>query len=190
MKFGYARVSKNEQNLDIQIQKLKDAKCEEIFTEKASGAKDSRPELAKLLSKLRRGDTVYVVRLDRLGRRMTKLIELINDFKEDGVEFVSLENNIDTTTPLGMVLFSMCAAFSEMERELIRERVKAGLDAAHKKGRRGGRPKSMTTSKLEMLLSLKKSEGCSVTQMCNMVGSIRPEPWCKNLDMNREGESY
>ncbi len=74
------------------------------------------------------GDTVYVVRLDRLGRRMAKLIELINDFKEDGVEFVSLENNIDTTTPLGMVLFSMCAAFSEMERELIRERVKAGLD--------------------------------------------------------------
>jgi DNA invertase Pin-like site-specific DNA recombinase len=173
MKFGYARASKNEQNLEIQIQKLKYAKCEEIFTEKASGAKDSRPELAKLLSKLRRGDTVYVVRLDRLGRRMTKLIELINDFKDDGVEFVSLENNIDTTTPLGMVLFSMCAAFSEMERELIRERVKAGLDAAHKKGRRGGRPKSMTASKLEMLLSLKKSEEFSVTQICNMVGITR-----------------
>lgn len=185
MKFGYARVSKNEQNLDIQIQKLKDAKCEEIFTEKASGAKDSRPELAKLLSKLRRGDTVYVVRLDRLGRRMTKLIELINDFKEDGVEFVSLENNIDTTTPLGMVLFSMCAAFSEMERELIRERVKAGLDAAHKKGRRGGRPKSMTTSKLEMLLSLKKSEGCSVTQMCNMVGITR-SVYYRAINENKE----
>lgn len=185
MKFGYARVSKNEQNLDIQIQKLKDAKCEEIFTEKASGAKDSRPELAKLLSKLRRGDTVYVVRLDRLGRRMTKLIELINDFKEDGVEFVSLENNIDTTTPLGMVLFSMCAAFSEMERELIRERVKAGLDAAHKKGRRGGRPKSMTTSKLEMLLSLKKSEGFSVTQMCNMVGITR-SVYYRAINENKE----
>jgi DNA invertase Pin-like site-specific DNA recombinase len=173
MKFGYARVSKNEQNLEVQIQKLKDADCEEIFMEKASGAKGSRPELTKLLSKLRRGDTVYVVRLDRLGRRMTKLIELINGFKDDGVEFVSLENNIDTTTPLGMVLFSMCAAFSEMERELIRERVKAGLDAAHKKGRIGGRPKSMTPSKLETLLSLKKSEEFSVTQICNMVGISR-----------------
>jgi len=173
MKFGYARVSKNEQSLEIQIQKLKEAGCEEIFTEKASGAKDSRVELAKLLDKLRTGDIVYVVRLDRLGRRMSKLIELINQFKEDGVEFVSLENNIDTTTPLGMVLFSMCAAFSEMERELIRERVKAGLDAAHKKGRKGGRPKSMTGSKLKTLLSLKKSDDYSVTQMCKMVDITR-----------------
>lgn len=110
---------------------------------------------------------------DRFGRRMTKLIELINDFKDDGIEFVSLENNIDTTTPLGMVLFSMCAAFSEMECELIRARVKAGLDAAHKKERRGGRPKSMTASKLEMLFSLKKSEEFSVTQICNMIGITR-----------------
>ena len=185
MKFGYARVSKNEQNLEIQIQKLKEANCEEIFTEKVSGAKDSRPELSNLLSKLRRGDTVYVVRLDRLGRRMTKLIELINDFKEDGVEFVSLENNIDTTTPIGMVLFSMCAAFSEMERELIRERVKAGLDAAHKKGRRGGRPKSMTAPKLEMLLSLKKSEEFSVTQICNMVGITR-SVYYRAMNENKE----
>jgi len=185
MKFGYARVSKNEQNLEVQIQKLKEAHCEEIFMEKASGAKDSRPELTKLLSKLRRGDTVYVVRLDRLGRRMTKLIELINDFKDDGVEFVSLENNIDTATPLGMVLFSMCAAFSEMERELIRERVKAGLDAAHKKGRRGGRPKSMTAPKLETLLSLKRSGEFSVTQICNMVGITR-SVYYRTINQNKE----
>jgi DNA invertase Pin-like site-specific DNA recombinase len=104
---------------------------------------------------------------------MMKLIELINRFKEQGISFVSLENNIDTTTPVGMVLFNMCAAFSEMERELIRERIKAGLDAAHKKGRKGGRPKVMTSQKIETLLSLKKSDGFSVSQICKMVGISR-----------------
>ena len=101
--------------------------------EKVSGVKAERKELNRLIDKLRKGDTVCVVRLDRLGRRMLKLIELINNFKEKGINFVSLENNIDTTTPMGMVLFSMSAAFAEMERELIRERIIAGLDAAHKK---------------------------------------------------------
>jgi DNA invertase Pin-like site-specific DNA recombinase len=173
MKFGYARVSKNEQSLEIQIQQLKDAGCEEIFMEKVSGAKDNRTELNRMMEKLRTGDILYVVRLDRLGRRMMKLIELINTFKEKGISFVSLENNIDTTTPVGMVLFNMCAAFSEMERELIRERVKAGLNAAHKKGRKGGRPKALTPQKLETLLSLKKSEEFSVSQICKMAGVTR-----------------
>lgn len=173
MKFGYARVSKNEQSLEIQIQKLKEAGCDEIFMEKVSGAKNDRTELNRLMEKLRKGDIVCVVRLDRLGRRMIKLIELINGFKDEGVQFVSLENNIDTTTPLGMVLFSMCAAFSEMERELIRERVKAGLDAAHKKGRKGGRPRSLTPEKLETIHSLKKAGEFSVSQICSMVDVTR-----------------
>ena len=99
--------------------------------------------------------------------------QLINDFKAKGVEFVSLENNIDTTTPLGMILFSMCAAFSEMERELIRERVKAGLDAAHQKGGKGGRPKSLTPKKLETIISLKKSGEFSVSQICIMAEVTR-----------------
>jgi DNA invertase Pin-like site-specific DNA recombinase len=169
MKFGYARVSKNEQSLDIQIQKLTAAGCHEIFKEKISGAKDDRTQLNLLISKLRAGDTVCVVRLDRLGRRMIKLIELINGFKDKDIEFVSLENNIDTTTPMGMVLFTMCAAFSEMERELIKERVKAGLDAAHSKGRKGGRPKALTSDKQKKLTSLIKSKEFSVTEICNMV---------------------
>lgn len=173
MKFGYARVSKNEQSLDIQIQKLKNADCDEIFMEKVSGAKDNRIELNRLMEKLRKDDIVCVVRLDRLGRRMMKLIELINGFKERGIEFISLENNIDTTTPLGMVLFNMCAAFSEMERELIRERVKVGLEAANKKGRKGGRPKVLTPTKLETLLFLKKSGEFSVSQICKMAGVTR-----------------
>lgn len=90
MKFGYARVSKSDQNIEIQAQKLTTAGCEEIFQEKISGAKDDRPQLKAMLSKLRKGDIVYVVRLDRLGRRMIKLIELINNFKAKGIEFVSL----------------------------------------------------------------------------------------------------
>lgn len=173
MKFGYARVSKNDQSLDIQIKKLKIAGCDEIFQEKISGVKEDRSELKKLIDKLRWGDTVCVIRLDRLGRKMLQLVDLINSFKKNGINFVSLENNIDTTTPLGMVLFSMCAAFSEMERELIKERVKAGVEAAHAKGRRGGRPKALTKEKEEMLGSLLISDKFSVTQICQIVGITR-----------------
>ncbi|HLD95159.1 MAG TPA: recombinase family protein [Alphaproteobacteria bacterium] len=173
MKFGYARVSKNDQSLDIQVQKLKAVACDEILMEKVSGANDDRKELKRLLDKLRPGDTVCVVRLDRLGRRMSKLIELINDFKENGINFISLENHIDTTTPIGMVLFSMCAAFSEMERELIRERVKAGIESAHKKGRKGGRPKALTPEKLETLKSLVKADTFSVKKLCELTEITR-----------------
>ncbi len=173
MKFGYARVSKNDQNLDIQIHKLNDAGCDEIFKEKISGARDDRPQLDALINKLRRGDIVYVVRLDRLGRRMIKLIELINNFKSKGIEFISLENNIDTTTPIGMLLFNICAAFSEMERELIRERVKAGVDAALENGRKGGRPKSLTLEKEVIFKALLKAGNMSVKQVCTTVGISR-----------------
>ena len=173
MKFGYARVSKNDQSLDIQIQKLKAVGCDEIFQEKVSGVKEDRKELSLLISKLRSGDTVCVVRLDRLGRRMLKLITLINEFKEKQVNFVALENDIDTTTHLGMVLFSMCAAFSEMERALIIERVKAGVDAAHAKGRKGGRPRALTAAKKELLSSFRANDTFSVTQICEMVGITR-----------------
>ena len=173
MKFGYARVSKNEQSLDIQLQKLQQAGCDEIYQEKISGAKNDKTQLNILLSKLRKGDTVCVVRLDRLGRRMSKLVELINHFKSCGIDFISLENNIDTTNPMGMLLFTMCAAFAEMERLLITERVKAGLEAAHKKGRKGGRPKSLTDQKLKKLRHLVKSNDFSVTEMCDMVEITR-----------------
>ena len=173
MKFGYARVSKNDQSLDIQIQKLKSVGGDEIFQEKVSGVKEDRKELNLLINKLRPGDIVCVVRLDRLGRRMLKLITLINEFKEKQVNFVALENNIDTTTPLGMVLFSMCAAFSEMERALIIERVKAGVEAAHAKGRKGGRPRALTPDKKELLASFRANDAFSVTKICEMVGITR-----------------
>lgn len=173
MKFGYARVSKQEQSLEIQVQQLTHAGCDEIFQEKISGAKDDRPELKHMLDKLRKGDIVCVVRLDRLGRRMMKLIELINHFRNNDIAFVALDNQLDTTNPLGMALFTVCAAFAQMERDLIRERVKAGLDRAHQKGRKGGRPKALTHEKHKHLMSLKESDTFSVREICTMVGITR-----------------
>ncbi|APC96163.1 MULTISPECIES: recombinase family protein [Francisella] len=169
MKFGYARVSKEQQSLNIQIQKLKEAGCDEIFSEKVSGAKDDREQLQELLNRLRPGDTVCVVRLDRLGRRMIKLTSLINELHKKNVQFISLENNIDTTTPMGMLLFNICAAFSQMERELIKERVSAGVAAARARGRKGGRPKSLNSKSIKKLLKLKNSGEFSVKQICEIM---------------------
>lgn len=169
MKFGYARVSKEQQSLDIQIQKLTEAGCDEIFSEKASGAKDDREQLQELLNRLRPGDSVCVVRLDRLGRRMIKLMNLINELHNKDVQFISLENNIDTTTPMGMLLFNICAAFSQMERELIKERVSTGVAAAREKGRKGGRPRSLSEKGINKLIKLRESGEFSVKQMCEIM---------------------
>lgn len=173
MKFGYARVSKPEQSLDVQIQKLKDAGCDEIFKEKISGAETNRPQLQELLKKAHKGDTICVVRLDRLGRRMIKLVELVNILKEKGIEFVSLENNLDTTTPIGMLLFNVCAAFSEMERELTRERVIAGLYSAKQNGRKGGRPRVIDNNKAKLITSLRLAGNMSVSEICKAAGVSR-----------------
>ena len=181
MKFGYARVSTNDQSLDIQIKKLKAAGCEKIFSEKISGAKNNRKELNRLLDQIREGDTICVVRLDRLGRRMIKLAEMILDFKDRGINFESLDNKIDTSTPMGMLMFNICAAFSEMERELIKERVQAGIEAAKSTGRNGGRPKSLTPEKAEKLKRLKASGEFSVSQMCKMVGITRSVYYRENM---------
>ena len=173
MKFGYARVSTQEQSLDVQIKKLKDFGCDEIYSEKISGNSSLRPELEKLLSRLRKGDTLCVVRLDRLGRRMIQLIEFINDFKEKGIEFVSLDNHIDTSTPMGMLLFNICAAFSQMERELIKERVNAGLASAREKGNHGGRPTVLSPDKRQLLETLHLAGNMSSTQIYKTVGISR-----------------
>jgi len=125
------------------------------------------------MERLRPGDTVCEVRLDRLGRRMMKLIQLIEDFSQRRVNFVSLENNLDTTTPMGMLLFSICAAFAEMERALIRELVLAGLSTAQAQGCRGGRPKSLTPEKQATLNALRQTGQFSVSQICATVGITR-----------------
>jgi|SRR5271166_197461 len=158
MKYGYARISTPEQHLEIQVERLQEAGCDEIFQETFSGSKDARPQLSIMMAKLKPGDTVTVVRIDRLGRRMMKLIELITHFRENNIVFVSLENNIDTGTPIGMMVFNMFAAFSEMERELIIERTKAGLAIARAQGRRGGSKIKLTPEKVAHIKALYESK--------------------------------
>ncbi|MCP4457011.1 MAG: recombinase family protein [Cytophagales bacterium] len=138
MRIGYARVSTKDQKLEMQLEALEEHGCELIFKEKKSAAKE-RPELDKMLAQLRKEDQVVVWKLDRLGRSLRHLVNLINKFNETGVQFVSLNDNIDTTTAQGRLMFNLFASFAEFERELISERTKAGLANARAKGRKGGR---------------------------------------------------
>lgn len=138
MKIGYARVSTKDQNLDLQIKALQESGCQEIFSEKVSAVKE-RPELERMIRILRKGDIVIVWKLDRLGRSLKHLIDLMTMFRDQGVEFISVNDNIDTTTIHGRLIFNIFASFAEFERELISERTKAGLAAAREKGRIGGR---------------------------------------------------
>ena len=140
MLIGYARVSTTEQNLDLQIDALQKAGCELLFHDTISGAKAERPGLKDALSHLRRDDTLVVWKLDRLGRTTKGLIDLAESLKERGIGFKSLQDNIDTGTPIGQFFFVLMSAIAELERSMIRERSKAGLAAARARGRKGGRP--------------------------------------------------
>ncbi|QHV96697.1 recombinase family protein [Spirosoma endbachense] len=144
MLFGYARVSTQDQNLNLQLDDLKKAGCQKIFQEKVSSIKE-RPQLQKLLEILREGDTIMVWKLDRLGRSLKELFTLVNDFQAKGIGFCSLNDAIDTTTAQGRLVFNLFASLAEFERDLIRERTKAGLAAARARGRVGGRPKGLST---------------------------------------------
>ena len=143
MIIGYARVSTKDQNLELQLDALKNFGCEKILKEKQSAVKE-RPELDKMLSILRKGDKVVVWKLDRLGRSLKHLIDLMNEFKAKEVEFISLNDNIDTTTIQGRLIFNLFASFAEFERELIRERTLAGLKTARENGRTGGKKPGLT----------------------------------------------
>ena len=142
MKIGYARVSTRDQNLELQIEALQKFGCEKLFQEKQSAVKE-RPELERMLTMLRAGDVVVVWKLDRLGRSLRHLVDLMALFKEKEVEFISLNDNIDTTTIQGRLIFNLFASFAEFERELIRERTMAGLKKAKENGRIGGRKKGL-----------------------------------------------
>ena len=140
MLIGYARVSTQDQNLDLQLDALKQAGCELLFTDTLSGAKAERPGLKDTLSHLRRDDTLVVWKLDRLGRTTKGLTDLVEQLKERGIGFKSLQDNIDTSTPMGQFFFVVFSAIAELERSMIREWSKAGLLAAKARGRKGGRP--------------------------------------------------
>ena len=144
MKIGYARVSTQDQNLEMQLDALSKAGCEQIFQEKASGVKSERPELLAMQQILRKGDVIYIYKLDRLGRSLKHLLELTSDFEKQGVGLVSLNDHIDTTTAQGRLIFNIFASLSEFERDLIRERTKSGLEAARARGRKGGRSRGLS----------------------------------------------
>ncbi|GAB3513350.1 recombinase family protein [Spirosoma knui] len=143
MLVGYARVSTQDQNLALQLDDLKKAGCHKIFQEKVSSVK-ARPQLQKLLEIVREGDTIFVWKLDRLGRSLKELFTLINDFQAREIGFRSLNDAIDTTTAQGRLVFNLFASLAEFERDLIRERTLAGLAAARARGRIGGRPKGLS----------------------------------------------
>jgi DNA invertase Pin-like site-specific DNA recombinase len=169
MRFGYVRVSTIDQNLDMQLDALKKAGCDKIFEEKASGKRDDRPELNRLLDQLRQGDTLVVYKLDRLGRSTFKLLELTADFERQGIEFISIVDCIDTTTPVGKFFFRTMASIAELERDIIAERTRAGLQAARARGRIGGRPKT-DRSKLEAAISLYHAGKMSVPEIVDATG--------------------
>lgn len=148
MLVGYARVSTDDQNLDLQLDALKAAGCKELFTDKVTGIAKTKDGLEAALKYVREGDTLVVWKLDRLGRTVKGLVELVEGFQARGVQFKSVTDSIDTSTPAGRFFFHVMAALAEMERELIKERTKAGLSAARARGRKGGRKPKMDASKI------------------------------------------
>ncbi len=171
-KFGYARVSSNDQRLDLQLDALNNVGCDKIFSEKMSATKD-RPQLEAMNSQLRSGDVVVVWKLDRLGRSLRQLVNLVNWYREIGVEFISINDNIDTTSAQGRLTFNLFASFAEFEREIISERTRAGLQAAKKKGRVGGRKTGLSKPnqlKAFAILQMLKDESKSVADIQRELG--------------------
>ncbi len=145
MKIGYARVSTRDQNLDLQVDALKRAGCERIYQDVASGSKTERPALDELLGQLRADDVLVIWKLDRMGRSLAHLVELVGDLVARKVGLLSLNDPLDTTSAQGRLVFNLFASLAEFERELIRERTQAGLSAARARGRVGGRPKGLSS---------------------------------------------
>jgi len=173
MLIGYARVSTTNQNLDLQKDALLAAGCERIYTDIASGAKAQRPGLDDALQYCRPDDMLVVWKLDRLGRSLPHLVETVRDLVARNVGFKSLQENIDTTTSDGKLIFHIFASLAEFERDITRERTNAGLSAARARGRKGGRPKGVDEKKKKAALSLKKDPERSVKEICEIVGISR-----------------
>lgn len=162
MLVGYARVSTQDQKQALQLDALKGAGCERIFEEKASGAQRDRPQLKAALDYMRAGDTLVVWKLDRLARSMKQLIETVEGLEGQGIGFRSLTEAIDTTTPGGRLVFHIFGALAEFERSIIRERTRAGLDAARARGRRGGRPPKLREKDLVAARAMLANEAITV----------------------------
>jgi DNA invertase Pin-like site-specific DNA recombinase len=174
MKIGYVRVSKQEQHEALQIDALKEAGCEKWFLDKMTGSKAERKGLDETLAYLRPGDTLVVWKLDRAGHSLTHLIELLKGLKERDIEFISLTEQIDTTTPGGKLIFHLMGALAEFEHDLIRERTNAGLAAAKARGRKGGRPRKLKTNgKVALARQMFTDQSHSIPEICTTLGISR-----------------
>ena len=172
-RLGYARVSTLEQDPQLQLDALAGAGVDEVFVDHASGVLAERPELSRLMGRLRPGDTLVVWRLDRLGRSTSHLLQTVSELGERGIGFHSLTEAIDTTTPAGRLLFGILASLAAFERDLIRERTMAGLTAARAQGRVGGRPSLMTPDKLAIALQM-LAQGKPKSVIARTIGVSRP----------------
>ena len=170
MLVGYARVSTLDQKLHLQLDALREAGCDRLFTDHVSGAKAERPGLQKALDYVRGGDTLVVWKLDRFGRSLKDLVERMEELKGRGVGFQSLTEGIDTTNPTGRLVLHVFAALAEFERELIQERTRAGLESARARGRKGGRPPAMDVRKVALASRLMRDPSISVAEVCAAVG--------------------
>lgn len=171
MLIGYARVSTTDQDLSLQLDALKKAECEKIFRDKISGTKADRPALKKALDFARSGDTIVVWRLDRLGRSLKDLIQIVHQLEENKVGIKSLTESLDTTTPGGRLIFHVFGAIAEFERSLIRERTMAGLQAAKARGRTGGRPKSLSDKNVQLAQAMLTDPEVTVQDVCDQLGT-------------------
>ena len=173
MLIGYARVSTRGQNLELQLDAPAEAGCDIIFQEKAPGVKADRPELERMLSQLRKGDVACIYKLDRLGRSLKNPLELVAGFESRGAGLKSLTDSIDTATPQGRLILNIFGSLAEFERDLIRERTRAGLDAARARGRKGGRRRGLSAEaqKKSMLTEVYYKEGkLGVDEIARTVG--------------------
>ena len=174
MLVGYARVSTFEQNLNLQKDALKAAGCEKIFEDQISGSVSTRPGMDRAMEFLREGDTLVVWRLDRLGRSLKHLIEVVGRLEERRIGFKSLQETIDTTSSGGRLIFHIFGALAEFERSLIRERTMAGLSAARARGKKGGRPKALEPQKRELAVKLYHEKNKTVKDICKIMGISKP----------------
>ena len=169
MLIGYARVSTGDQSLTLQIDALEEAGCDRIFHDQVSGIANTRPNLNQALSFARPGDTLVVWRLDRLSRSLRDLIETVTLLESRGVQLNSLHESIDTVSSSGKLIFHLFGALAEFERNLIKERTLAGLQAARARGRKGGRPPSLDSEKRKLAVKLYNDKNYSVNQVCQVM---------------------
>ena len=174
MKIGYARVSTADQHLRMQEDALKSAGCEEIYSDVISGVKSQRPGLDKALHYAREGDTIIVWKLDRLGRSIHHLIQTITSLLEKKIGFKSLQENIDTSTSGGKLIFHIFSALAEFERDLIQERTQAGLKAARVRGKMGGRPPLLDIRQINRMIEMYDEQKNTVAEICKIYNISRP----------------